>query len=294
MEPDLAEDLEKFFQNVPNLKVLKLKGFPDDEIVGQIIPKNCSKLVSLTLNLNFSNCVDKRRLTDEGICDFIEDSNKKVEHLDLSQISLAPTLSAKSVIGLYKLEKLTRLQLRNSHFEYIDIFKIKENTSVKSLSVHCELCGEKIDKIILIIDKLFTKLNKLEFHQISFQNPKNYSNLNLKHLNSTLKSFSIDEIINCDSLMNNFPNLEEISCYGCAHPFPQSSKNWPSLKKFTILRYSFDNSILSPNLQKMTHLENFHIVSNDLNIKDIKPYLPKTCIINVETENVEYDRMFKR
>ena len=76
MEQDFDKDLEKFIQNIPNLKVLKLEGFPDDEIVGQVIPKNCSNLVSLTLNLNFSNCVDKRRLTDEGICDFIEDSNK--------------------------------------------------------------------------------------------------------------------------------------------------------------------------------------------------------------------------
>ena len=286
LEQDLAENLEKFFQNIPNLKVLKLGGFPDDEIVGQIIPKNCSKLASLTLNLNFSNCVDKRRLTDEGICDYIEDSNKKLQHLDLSQISLAPTLSAKSVIGLYKLEKLTRLQLRNSHFEYIDVFKIKENTSVKSLSVHFELCGEKIDKIIRIVDEIFTKLNKLEFHQISFQNPKNYSNLDLKHISSTLQSFSIAEIINCDSLMNNFPNLEEISCYGCAHPFPQSSKNWPNLKKFSILRDNFDHSILSPNLQKMTHLQNFCIISNDLSIKDVKPHLPLTCNINIETENM--------
>ena len=286
LEPNLAQDLEKFFQNVPNLKVLRLKGFPDDEIVGQIIPKSCSKLISLTLNLNFSNCRDRRRLTDEGICDFIEDSNKKLEHLDLSQISLAPTLSAKSVIELYKMEKLTRLQLRNSHFEYIDAFKIKENTSIKALSVHCELRGEKINKIILMIDKIFTTLNQLEFHQISFQNPKNYSNLDLKHLNNTLKSFSIDEIINCESLMNNFSNLEEISCYGCAHPIPQSCKNWPSLKKFAILRYSFDNSILSPNLQKMTNLENFHLVSDDLKINDVKPYLPKTCNINIERENM--------
>ena len=125
-----------------------------------------------------------------------------------------------------------------------------------------------------------------KFHQISFQNPKNYSYLDLKHLNNTLKSFSIDEIINCESLMNNFSNLEEISCYGCAHPIPESSKNWPSLKKFAILRYSFDNSILSPNLQKMTNLENFHLVSDDLKINDVKPYLPTTCNINIERENM--------
>ena len=69
-DQDLGKNLEKFFQNIPNLKVLKLGGFPDDEIVGQIIPKNCSKLASLTLDLNFSNCGDKRRLTDEVMLDF--------------------------------------------------------------------------------------------------------------------------------------------------------------------------------------------------------------------------------
>ena len=285
-DQDLGKNLEKFFQNIPNLKVLKLGGFPDDEMVGQIIPKNCSKLASLTLNLNFSNCGDKRRLTDEGICDFIEDSNKTLQHLDLSQISLTPTLSAKSVIALYKLENLTRLELRNSHFEHIEAFRIEENTSLKSLSVYSAFCGEKIDKIILIADKLFTKLNKLKIHRISFQNPKNYSNLELKHLPTTLQSFYIEEIINCESLINNFPNLEEISCFGCAHPFPQSSENWPNLKKITILGDNFDRSIVFPNLQKMTQLQNFCIISNDFNINDVRPYLPLTCNINIETEDM--------
>ena len=36
----------------------------------------------------------------------------------------------------------------------------------------------------------------------------------------------------------------------------------------------------------MTQLQNFCIISNDFNINDVRPYLPLTCNINIETEDM--------
>ena len=291
IDSELASNLKNFFQNVPNVKFLQLEGFPDDEIVGEIVSTFCQKLISLTLNLNFLNCVDKQRLTDEGICDFIEDSNQNLEHLDLSQLSI-PNISAKSVITLHKLKCLRKVELRDVHLQYFDLYYKSDFVikSVKVLSIYCGLRDEKIQDLIFIIDQLFIELKYLAFHQISYQNPKNYSQLKLQHLNRTLQSFSIEETVCLDQLFSTFPNLIEVSCLRCnsygddTYP-PEIKKSetkiWP-LNKFKI---SYTNiTSLSPLvsiLKNMPSLKHFYLVSNTINIDDIRLHLPKNCEIEI-------------
>ena len=120
-----------------------MDAFPDDEIVGNILVKTCKNLVGLSLESNFTNCVDKERLTDEGICDFIEDSNQKLQMLDLSK-ALSANISAKTIVNLSQLKCLTTLGLHSAQFNHFNLyFKSQEIHSVTHLSINCGFGREK-------------------------------------------------------------------------------------------------------------------------------------------------------
>ena len=286
----MTENLEKLFKNTPNLKFLKMTAFPDDEIVGNILVKTCKNLIGLSLESNFTNCVDKTRLTDEGICDFIEDSNQKLQILDLSK-ALSANISAKTIVNVSQLRCLTKLGLHSYQFEHFNLyFKGQEIHSVIQLSINCGFSGEKFADLLSNIDKLFVKLKSLSFQEIVYQSPKEYSNLNFVNLNKTVVDFSIEESISIGDLISIFPELIELSCLGYSYPpsteNSEMSFNAFKLKKFSLLRFNSNLLTLKIILKNMPNLENFLLASDVISIKDVKPTLPLNCDVEIVKEHM--------
>ena len=284
---DLTENLEKLFKNVPNLKHLKMDAFPDDEIVGNILVKTCKNLVGLSLESNFTNCVDKERLTDEGICDFIEDSNQKLQLLDLSK-ALSANISAKTIVNLSQLKCLTKLGLHSAQFDHFNLyFKSQIIHSVTHLSINCGFGREKFAHLLSNIDKLFVKLKSLTFQEIVYQSPKEYSDLKLTNLSENLEAFSIEESISIGDLLAIFPKIKELSCMGCYNPPSVDSEvTFSGITKFSLLRFNFEPERLRKILKNMPNLEKFVLVSDTVEVKDVKPNLPLNCDVEIVKENM--------
>ena len=264
-----------------------MDAFPDDEIIGNILVKTCQNLIGLSIESNFTNCVDKERLTDEGLCDYIEDSNKKLQILDLSK-ALSANISAKTIVNLSQLKCLTKLGLHSAQFEHFNLyFKDQEIHSVTQLSIKCGFGREKFATLLTNIDKLFVKLESLSFQEIVYQSPNEYSKLNLVNLSENLVAFSIEESISIRDLVSIFPKIEKLSCMGCFNPPSWHSEvNYVGITKFSLLRFNFELEVLQKILKNMPNLERFLLVSDTVGIKDVKPNLPLNCDVEIVKENM--------
>ena len=91
---------------------------------------------------------DKKRLTDEGLLDFIEDSvaQSKIENLDLRE-ALSCSITVESIFSLKKLTNLKNLsvneeQLKSMHpfkfYEESESYKAKVNNQIEKLCINCD------------------------------------------------------------------------------------------------------------------------------------------------------------
>ena len=134
--------LSRLLKKLPNLSEINLlNGFCDDDVIC-LVGKYCNRLTVKRIRIccAATECADPERLTDEGMCEFIDrysgtyglegDSDVPpavLTHLDLSDCHY-PNITAKTLSNLGKLKYLKRVDLRLMHFQWGELFDLPMKT----------------------------------------------------------------------------------------------------------------------------------------------------------------------
>ena len=145
--------LAKLLKNLPNLsEIILLNGFCDDDVIS-LIGKNCDrcKILRIRICCEDFECADPERLTDEGMCEFIDRFSGSygregyeipdgvppatLTHLDLGDCHY-PNITAKTISSLGKLRNLERVDLRLMHFQWGELFSSCNNKHLDKKGIH--------------------------------------------------------------------------------------------------------------------------------------------------------------
>ena len=155
-EEELKEALEVIVKKMPNLEVLFLDSFCDDDILSEIVAP-IKTLKELRLDHMPLSCPDDERFTDDGLLDFITRTKSSITTLYLKN-SICCGLTCKSLLRLKRLKELKKLSLFSKHLQYfkhsIDHFEESyENYSVESIEYNA-IYGAKSEDL-KILSRMF-------------------------------------------------------------------------------------------------------------------------------------------
>ncbi len=203
----LKDDLVIFLRKAPNLSDLTIEAFCDDEILAEIVAQNCPKLKSLKIVLESLSCADNRRLTDDGIIDFIEDSNLNLCQMDLSEC-VASDVTFKSLRILPKLTHLVAIKLYSEHLQCFDLFFNQDSIhpGVKKLSIVVSLFDTDFSGLVQNLCTVFPNVEKLEIE--SYFSASTALNTSLGNWRSSVKTLIYDDERILKSLKPLLTNLE--------------------------------------------------------------------------------------
>lgn len=257
----LKDSLKVVLGKTPNLKDLSIFSFCDDDILSEVIAQHCHKLTRLKIALEVLSTPDSRRLTDEGLIDFIEDSKCQLEHLDLVEAESC-SLTAESLVRLKKFSSLTSLEIHGNHLSLLEHATRKDhvNLTVTRLRIVQHIFHESIKTILEGVDKVFVNVQDLD---VDFSLPganiwREIDCIHLVNLPHSVRTFSGQVPRHVDKLTKMFPGLKQLTMTevrGIEH----ASHKMPQLKhlaiRLTDLRYVETLSELIPKFPNLERLE---------------------------------------
>ncbi len=121
-DADLKSKLEKVLRKMPNVRHLILHNFVDDDVLSMVARINAKSLDTLEIKTFPLGCVDDHRLTDEGVCDFVDDILRVkpvLKQVDFSDVFVS-RIQAKSILYFNKIPSLTNIKLQPQHLTHLD------------------------------------------------------------------------------------------------------------------------------------------------------------------------------